>query len=141
MADPDNHRPALVAIASRTGERIDECFGRAASYRIYEADAGGGYRLAEVRPGLSPCEDRRHDLGRLAETAELLSDCGLVLAGRIGPGAMRALAGLGVAALPVGDMEVEEALIRLSRQAAAKRTAPGKTGAGGAGERTAHEEK
>ncbi|MDR2392379.1 MAG: hypothetical protein LBE84_11965 [Planctomycetota bacterium] len=119
MGDAFGIPPARVAVASKTGERIDECFGRAAQYRIYGKRPGGGYRLAETRPGPAPCRDQWHDPENLARAVELLSDCGLVLAGRIGPEAMRRLAERGTAGLAVNGLGVGEALERLSRRAAA----------------------
>ncbi|MDR1519464.1 MAG: hypothetical protein LBU23_04885 [Planctomycetota bacterium] len=120
MADSWRDAPALVAVASKTGERIDECFGRAAVYRIYEAMPEGGYRLRETRSGPAPCREQWHDPAVLAAAARLLSDCDLALAGRIGPEAIRQLAALGVVGLAVNNLEIGEALARLTRRAAAR---------------------
>ncbi|MDR1535702.1 MAG: dinitrogenase iron-molybdenum cofactor biosynthesis protein [Planctomycetota bacterium] len=106
--------PGRVAVASRSGVLVDECFGRAAGYRIYEA-APDGYRLAEIRPGPAPCRGQAHDLPSLAAAVESVSDCEMVLAGRIGPEAVRLLAGRGVTGLAV-RIGIDDALERLSRR-------------------------
>jgi predicted Fe-Mo cluster-binding NifX family protein len=105
-----------VAVASDSGDTIDACFGRTGSFRIYRLaeDAGGcRYEFAETRPGPKPCRDKSHDEELLSRTAELLKDCGMVLAGRIGPGAVRALSDRGIVGLAV-PLEIEDALKRLA---------------------------
>jgi predicted Fe-Mo cluster-binding NifX family protein len=113
MADFLRSPPSLVAIASKDGVLIDECFGRAGQYYIYEAGAEG-YRFKETRPSPVPCQEQRHDAAMMARTAELLADCDLVLAGRIGPQALRQLEEKGILGLAV-HMEIKGALERLRR--------------------------
>jgi predicted Fe-Mo cluster-binding NifX family protein len=105
-----------VAVASETGENIDACFGRTGCFRIYAlADDGGtpAYVPLETRPGPRPCRDREHDLGALSACADLLSDCGMVLAGKIGPAALQILASRGILGLSV-RLPLDEALRRLA---------------------------
>jgi predicted Fe-Mo cluster-binding NifX family protein len=105
-----------VAVASETGEHIDACFGRTGCFRIYAlADDGGvpAYVPLETRPGPKPCRDREHDLESLSACADLLSDCGMVLAGRIGPAAIQILASRGILGLSV-RLPLDEALRRLA---------------------------
>ncbi|MDR1612059.1 MAG: hypothetical protein LBT97_04665 [Planctomycetota bacterium] len=114
MDDLIGKPPSRVAVASRSGARVDECFGRAENYYIYEAGPDG-YRLKETRPGIVPCRSRRHDAAVMDEAVSRLSDCDLVLAGRIGPAAIRQLAEKGVRGLAV-DIGIEEALARLGKK-------------------------
>jgi predicted Fe-Mo cluster-binding NifX family protein len=109
-------RPDRVAVATLTGEDIDACFGRTESFQIYDLvqDEGGfSYSLSGSRPGPRPCRGREHDQALLEETAELLKDCGMVLAGRIGPGAAKALSDRGVMGLSA-PLSVKDALRRLA---------------------------
>ncbi|MDR1397722.1 MAG: hypothetical protein LBJ14_08325 [Desulfarculales bacterium] len=114
MADFLPSFPARVAVASKDGFSIDECFGRAGQYRIYEACAEG-YRLAEIRPGIMPCRQQCRDDAAMTRAADLLADCDLVLAGRIGPQALRQLKKRGVLGLAV-NLKIGDALERLRRR-------------------------
>ncbi|MDR3205328.1 MAG: dinitrogenase iron-molybdenum cofactor biosynthesis protein [Deltaproteobacteria bacterium] len=105
-------KPDKVAIASTDGQRVDACFGKVNEFRIFRATAKG-YQLEEIRRGPEICHERSHDLTALNQTADLLSDCQLVLAGRIGPAAMDALTARGVTALAC-SLGLEEALTKLS---------------------------
>lgn len=118
MADFLRSPPPRVAVASQDGRFIDECFGRARQYRIYQAGPRG-YQLAGIRTSPIPCREQHHDERLLAQAIELLADCGLVLAGRIGPQALRQLQARGMAGLTV-HLEINEALRRLYRWGEAK---------------------
>ncbi|MDR1658353.1 MAG: hypothetical protein LBT47_12535 [Deltaproteobacteria bacterium] len=110
------YRPQKLAVATETGENIDACFGRTDNFRIYRLNLTDGpphYELEEIRPGPKPCRDKTHDLEMLDRTAELLSDCGMVLAGRIGPAAVKALSDRGVLGLSAA-LSIDEALKRLA---------------------------
>jgi predicted Fe-Mo cluster-binding NifX family protein len=106
-------KPERIAIATESGEFVDACFGKVNQYRIY-VRTEEGYRLEEIRPGLSLCQDKHHDQDLLQRTAELLSDCQMVLAGRIGPAAIQALSSKGVTGLAV-SISLNEALEKLHR--------------------------
>ncbi|MDR3135745.1 MAG: hypothetical protein LBU69_06610 [Deltaproteobacteria bacterium] len=116
LADKKRYRPKRVAVASETGENIDACFGRVESFRVYrlvEGESDPSYELEETRKGPHPCQDKQHNQEILSMTAELLSDCGMVLAGRIGPAAIQALSERGVLGL-AASLPIEEALRRLA---------------------------
>jgi predicted Fe-Mo cluster-binding NifX family protein len=109
-------RPEKVAIATETGENIDACFGRTGSFLIYGLVKKGenyAYELIERRPGPKPCRNKSHDQNVLENSADLLSDCGMVLAGRIGPAAVKALSDRGVMGLSV-PLSLKDALRRLA---------------------------
>ncbi|MDR1085921.1 MAG: hypothetical protein LBP22_13975 [Deltaproteobacteria bacterium] len=112
------YRPDRLAVASETGQNIDACFGKTEHFRIYELKSDGKnpvYELLEIRPGPKPCRQQRHDQTVLEESAELLKDCSLVLAGRLGPGALKALADRGIIGLTV-HWPIDEALERLAKR-------------------------
>ncbi|MDR1921887.1 MAG: dinitrogenase iron-molybdenum cofactor biosynthesis protein [Candidatus Adiutrix sp.] len=114
MAEKFRKSPRRVAVASKTGVLIDECFGRAENYRIYEL-ADEGYRLAELRPGPAPCRDQSHDPQILGAAVALLADCDMVLAGRIGPEAIRQLSKQGVVGL-AAHIGIQDALDHLAKR-------------------------
>ncbi|MDR1086227.1 MAG: hypothetical protein LBP22_15560 [Deltaproteobacteria bacterium] len=112
------YRPDRLAVASETGQNIDACFGKAELFRIYELKSdvkNPFYELLELRPAFKPCREQSHDQTVLGESAELLKDCGLVLAGRLGPGALKALSDRGIIGLAV-HWPVDEALERLAKR-------------------------
>ncbi|MDR0882125.1 MAG: hypothetical protein LBP55_06245 [Candidatus Adiutrix sp.] len=116
MADIFSSRPGRVAVATEDGVMIDCCFGRARAYHIYEANArADGYHFMEIRPSPIPCRDQDHDPETLNRAIELLADCQLVLAGKIGPEAIRRLEARGIPALAV-SLSMAEAFKRLNKR-------------------------
>jgi predicted Fe-Mo cluster-binding NifX family protein len=112
------YRPERLAVATDTGENVDACFGKTDKFLIYQLKVDGdssSYEFLEARPGPRPCQDGAHDLAVLEASAELLRDCGLVLAGRIGPAAVKVLSDRGVMAL-AAHLPIDEALSRLAKK-------------------------
>jgi nitrogen fixation protein NifB len=100
-ARPD--APVLIAVATSGGGLVNQHFGHADEFGVYEA--GPGFvRLVGIRSvsrychGPSECDDDRSALDR---TVELLSDCAAVLCSRAGAGPRRALAAAGIEVLEV----------------------------------------
>ncbi|MDR0548730.1 MAG: hypothetical protein LBI10_04870 [Deltaproteobacteria bacterium] len=112
------YRPERLAVATDSRENIDACFGKTETFLIYQLKTTGqtpAYELVEARKGPRPCQDGSHDQDVLEASAEVLKDCGLVLAGRIGPAAVKVLADRGVMSLAV-RLPIEEALSRLAKK-------------------------
>lgn len=86
-----------VAIATTDGINIDEHFGRAKEFLIYEVDEQGTYKLLEHRENNPQCSSEHKD-HTTDTTSVLFADVNVVLASRIGPGPTRALQGQGVVA-------------------------------------------
>ncbi len=84
-----------IAIASTDGISIDEHFGRAGEFFIYEVEENGTYQLLERRKNMPYCPDGEAHSNAKA-TAELLSDVKVVLAGQIGPNAAGILESSGI---------------------------------------------
>jgi len=95
----------LVAVASTGAGRVNQHFGRAEEFWIYEA-APGWARFVQARnvrrfcSGLLGCEDDPSALGKLVE---MLSDCAAVITADIGPRPREALENIGIRCLTVGD--------------------------------------
>jgi predicted Fe-Mo cluster-binding NifX family protein len=118
QARRDAYRPDRLAVATDSGTDIDACFGKTEKFLIYKLTVDGessSYEFLETRPGPRPCRDGEHDQGVLEASAEILKDCGLVLAGRVGPAAVKALSDRGVMAL-AARLPIDEALSRLARK-------------------------
>jgi nitrogen fixation protein NifB len=99
------HRSVLVAVASTGGGRVNQHFGQAEEFWVYEA-APGWAKLVQVRnvrrfcSGLLGCDDDPSALGKLVE---MLSDCAAVITADIGPHPREALEDLGIGCITVGD--------------------------------------
>lgn len=97
-----------VAVASTDGISINEHFGRAKEFLIYEVEQGGAYQLLERRPNNPHCSGE-HDHHTADATAGLLADVKVVLVSQIGPGASKALQSKGVTALTLSG-SIDKAL-------------------------------
>lgn len=76
-----------VALTSRNGVDIDEHFGRAAFFRIYDL-TNDGYTFVESRDAVAACQHARtHSQTDFDRIIALLSDCDALLVARIGEGA------------------------------------------------------
>jgi nitrogen fixation protein NifX len=88
-----------VAVASNDGLTVDEHFGRAKSFRIYEVCEDGSSRLLEER-AITPhcsCSDEGAGQAHSSDAAvEQLSDVDAVLVAQIGPGAQSSLTRKGI---------------------------------------------
>ena len=98
-------RVVLVAVASSGGGRVNQHFGRAEEFWIYEAGPGWA-RFVQARnvrrfcSGLLGCDDDPSALGKLVS---MLSDCAAVIATDIGPRPREALEKVGIRCITVGD--------------------------------------
>ena len=90
--------PLMVAVASKAGGMVNERFGRAREFLIYEV-SGGSLRFLEARSlehYYGGSDARRDSIEGTARSVALLSDCRLVLAEHIEPAAKEALEASGI---------------------------------------------
>lgn len=118
-----SHRPeqvVLVAVATKGSGVVNQHFGHAEEFWIYEAGEGWA-RLVQTRSvarycdGPSGCDDKESKLDKMVR---LLSDCAAVLCSKIGVGPRDALAAAGIEAVEVYDVietAVASAGARLAR--------------------------
>ena len=85
-----------VAVASTDGVSINEHFGRAKEFLIYENAEGGTYKFLERRENILDNSRDNH-----ATTAQLIADVEVVLVNKIGPVAEKELQRHGVIALAI----------------------------------------
>ncbi len=81
-----------IAVASNDGNSVDEHFGRARAFHIYEVEDDGTSRLVEQRE-IKPGAEGAHGSDAAVEQ---LSDVNAVLAAQIGPNAQGALTRRGI---------------------------------------------
>ncbi|MDR1685100.1 MAG: nitrogenase cofactor biosynthesis protein NifB [Desulfovibrio sp.] len=111
------HAPVKVAVASRSGIVVDQHFGAAGQFHIYESD-GLSTRLLETRRvggnnlGCGMCgrgplpegpEDAEQGGGKIARALEAVADCRIVVVMRIGDSPSRRLAERGIAVFSTYD--------------------------------------
>lgn len=88
-----------VAVASSDGIAVNQHFGRADTFYIYEIEQDQKAVLLEKRRGKPFCHGGNHEDSDLLDAAELLADCQKVFVLRIGVGAEQELALRGVEAV------------------------------------------
>jgi nitrogen fixation protein NifB len=117
----------LVAVASTGGGRVNQHFGKAEEFWIYEA-APGWARFVQVRnvrrfcSGLLGCDDDPSALGRLVE---MLSDCAAVITADTGPRPREALEKVGIRCITVGDEAVgPDSVVEVAVEAAGAALVP-----------------
>jgi len=87
-----------IAVATSDGQKIDEHFGQAKSFHIYDVAEDGTFQLIEERH-ITPHCPGDPAIGHAADaTVAQLADVDAVFVNRIGPGAAETLAGRGVKA-------------------------------------------
>lgn len=104
-----------VAVASSDGVSVNEHFGRAAVFYIYEVNDDGSFRLTEERAIARPSPDEPEAGHGADATIEQLSDVHAVLVAQIGPGAQSSLNRKGVRSFALGG-PIDRALSSYGRR-------------------------
>lgn len=99
-----------VAVASSDGKYVNQHFGKAQNFLIFEFKEDGEYEFIEVRETAARCGGS-DELKK--KTLDMLSDCKLLLVTQIGPGATNKLIAQGTKPL-VMPMFIEDALKKLA---------------------------
>ncbi|MDP4145104.1 MAG: NifB/NifX family molybdenum-iron cluster-binding protein [Bacillota bacterium] len=100
-----------VAVASSDGKVINQHFGRATKFLIFEVN-DSKYKFVEQRDSAPFCNNGEHDDSKLLSSVEALADCRAVLVAQIGQGAVVALNEKDIDAFNIHDL-IEEALENL----------------------------
>jgi len=116
---PDSNKSFRIAAASTDGKTINEHFGEAESFLIYDIDASGWKYIEkrEVKPlcgsiECHSCEGNNDD--SLSASVKALADCTAVVAERVGPTGRRALALNNITVFEQPD-DIENALTKLAQ--------------------------
>lgn len=100
-----------VAVASSDGKVINQHFGRATKFLIFEIN-NDKFKFLEQRDASPFCSNGEHDDNKLLSSVESLADCRAVLVGQIGHGAVEALRDKRIDAFNIHDL-IEDALEKL----------------------------
>lgn len=84
-----------VAVASSDGKYINQHFGMAQQFLIFEID-NGTYKFLELRENIPACDVEGHTEDTITRSVKLISDCKVVLACQIGPAAVDILISEGI---------------------------------------------
>ncbi len=103
-----------VAVASTDGKYVNEHFGRAKQFLIFELGEND-YQFLERRENQPSCHIESSDESAHLQTVKLLKDCKAVLVARIGPAAEEYLLQHGIKPLIIPDF-IDEALKQAKEQ-------------------------
>ena len=84
-----------VAVGSSDGKYINQHFGHAQKFLIFDIEAIN-YEYIETRSNLPSCNEGDHTSGSLESTLNILKDVDIVLVSQIGPGASQYLLDNGI---------------------------------------------
>ncbi|SES91017.1 NifB/NifX family molybdenum-iron cluster-binding protein [[Clostridium] polysaccharolyticum] len=104
----DNNK-FFVAVASSDGIVVNNHFGRARNFYIYEIEIGNAteIRLVEKRTVEPVCEGGNHDDEKLRKNLMKLADCKYLVVSRIGDGASFAASSMGITPMELpGEIQV-----------------------------------
>ena len=101
--------PIKVAAASSDGKLVNQHFGKAQKFLIFEIKDNGEHEFIELRETAPRCGG---DPNLKNEIIELISDCNILLVSQIGPGAQKKLLNRGVRPL-IMPVFIEDALEKL----------------------------
>lgn len=73
-----------IGVATTDGIVVNQHFGRADQFLIYEEDENKQYRQVESRRFTPICNGGEHDDGNLTETVKKLADLDILLVSRVG---------------------------------------------------------
>ncbi len=84
--DENQHKPSKirVAVASKSNGIVNQHFGHAKEFLIYEVD-GTQATLMDTRPVSQYCHGGDGGPGELKQIVQILSDCTAILVAKIGP--------------------------------------------------------
>lgn len=103
-----------VAIASTDGKYINQHFGKADKFLIFQINGPDEYEFVELRKTSPSCGKFHEDCQNSIDPVTLLSDCKAVIVSQIGEGASQKLIDHGI--IPFANpCFIEEALSHLSK--------------------------
>jgi len=80
-----------VAVASSDGKFVNQHFGMAQQFLIFEIDDEGEYKFVELRENVPACDVEGHTEDAMIRSVKLISDCKTLIASQIGPAAIDVL--------------------------------------------------
>lgn len=101
-----------IAAATSDGIVVNQHFGRADTFRIYDIAQDNTIRFTEERKVVPLCESGNHDAVKMQERSKDFADCKYVLVSRIGQGAANVLEQDGIIPMELPGI-IEESVDRL----------------------------
>lgn len=101
-----------IAVASSDGIVVNQHFGRADTFHIYEIGSEQEIRFLEKRKSTPVCQGGVHDDRDMQKRAEQFRDCRYILVSRIGPGAANVLEAQGIHPMELPGL-IEDSVTRL----------------------------
>ena len=105
--------PIKVAVASGDGKYINQHFGMASQFLIFKLNSDGSHKFLELRENKPACSVEGHSDLSMENSVKLISDCQVVLASQIGPGAIDILLENGIEPY-IAPTFIEDALKELA---------------------------
>ena len=113
VSNQSEERIYKVAVASSDGIVVNQHFGRADTFYIYEVGGTGNYRFLETRIVTPVCNGGNHNKEKLCSNISKFKDCKYILVSRIGMGAANAMEQSGIVPMELPGM-IEESIGRLT---------------------------
>jgi nitrogen fixation protein NifX len=102
-----------VAVASNDGKFINQHFGHAQVFLIFELNDNGTFEFIETRENVPSCSGGDHSISALDSTLDIIKDTSIVLVSQIGPGASQFLLSNGIQPFMIPTY-IDEALEKLA---------------------------
>ncbi len=98
-----------IAVASSDGIVVNQHFGHADQFFIFEVENRNSFRYIETRAVKPVCNYRNHDDGQLIKNLQKIQDCKYLLVSKIGTEASIQAEQLGITPMELPDM-LEESI-------------------------------
>ncbi len=110
--------PMKVAVASNDGKFINQHFGHAEMFLIFELnEENGKFEFVETRENVPTCNGGNHSVKALDKTLKIIKDTNIVLVSQIGHGASQFLVSNGIRPFMISTY-IDEALEKLAAKIA-----------------------
>ena len=102
-----------VAVASSDGKFINQHFGHAQQFLVFDLNDQGKFKFLELRENVPTCSGGNHTAGAMEDTFNLINDANIVLISQIGPGVSQFLLSKGIQPFMIPTY-IDEALEKLA---------------------------
>lgn len=102
-----------VAVASNDGKVINQHFGHAQEFLIFDLNDDGTFEFVETRENVPTCNGGDHSVSALDSTLDIIKDTSIVLVSQIGPVASQFLLSNGIQPFMIPTY-IDEALEKLA---------------------------
>lgn len=104
-----------VAVASSDGKVVNQHFGHAQQFMIFDLDKNGNFEFVETRKNEPSCSGGDHTSDALECTLDVIKDSKFVLVSQIGPGASQFLISKGIQPIMI-PLFITDALEKLKKE-------------------------